>query len=128
MQRICTSRTLLASTFLVLALSCGSAAAQVSSAPSAPVLAQAQPGEPQRPEERRKEQQPGQRGAQPQTQQHLRDAYQVTKLLCEVAPPAVVQNWLLGMNPYLNDEAPALHIADQPKEVLRAAKAFVAVG
>ena len=69
MQRICTSRTLLASTFLVLALSCGSAAAQVSSAPSAPVLAQAQPGEPQRPEERRKEQQPGQRGAQPQTQQ-----------------------------------------------------------
>lgn len=62
------------------------------------------------------------------TQQHLRDAYQVAMLLREVAPAQVVQNWLLGMNPYLDDEAPALHIVDQPREVLRAARAFVAVG
>lgn len=41
---------------------------------------------------------------------------------------APLQNWLLGMNPYLDDEAPALHIVDQPRAVLRAARAFAAVG
>jgi len=68
MQRICKSHTLLASAFLVLGLGCGHAAAQVSPPASAQMLTQAQPSEPQRPEERRREQ-PGQRGAQPQTQQ-----------------------------------------------------------
>jgi len=62
------------------------------------------------------------------TAQHLRDAYQVARLLCAVFPRQVVQNWLLGMNPYLDDDAPALHIAQEPQAVLRAAKAFVAVG
>jgi hypothetical protein len=60
--------------------------------------------------------------------QHLRDAYQVARLLCESAPPQVVQNWLMGMNPYLDGEAPALQIARQPQAVLRAARAFVTVG
>ncbi len=69
---------------------------------------QSKPGPPYIPEPRARQE----REPQPQTQQHLRNAYQVTKLLCEVAPPAVVQNWLLGMNPYLNDDAPAMHITD----------------
>jgi outer membrane protein OmpA-like peptidoglycan-associated protein len=69
MHRICKSHMLLPSIGIALALGCGSIAAQVSGSESSPVLAQAQPAEPQRPEERRKDQPPGQRGSQPQTQQ-----------------------------------------------------------
>lgn len=69
----------------------------------------------------------GPREPQGDTIQHLRDAYQVAYLLRECVPPQVVQNWLMGMNPDLEDTAPALHIADRPQDVLRAAKAFVTV-
>jgi hypothetical protein len=69
----------------------------------------------------------GPREPQGKTLQHLRDAYHIAYLLRECVPPQVVQNWLMGMNPDLDDDAPALHIADRPQDVLRAARAFVTV-
>jgi hypothetical protein len=37
-----------------------------------------------------------------------------------------IQAWFCGMNPELNDQAPALVIRDDPGEVLLAARAFLA--
>src|SRR5680860_566509 len=63
----------------------------------------------------------------------LRLAYQVAGLLNERDQPPVVQAWFQGMNPQLEDTAPARLIRDgNPDEVgsrvLAAARAFAAVG
>lgn len=59
----------------------------------------------------------------------LRAVYQITHLLLARDSDHVVRAWFIGMNPQLDDEAPADAIrAGQLKEVLAAAKAFVSGG
>lgn len=63
----------------------------------------------------------------------LRLAYQVAGLLTERDEPRVVQAWFQGMNPQLEDTAPARLIRegnpdDVGPRVLAAARAFAAVG
>ncbi len=63
----------------------------------------------------------------------LRLAYQVAGLLAERDQPRVIQAWFQGMNPQLEDWAPARMIRESsPDEVgtrvLAAARAFAAVG
>jgi hypothetical protein len=62
-------------------------------------------------------------------QQLLRDTYQVVELLAEVDADEVVRAWFIGMNPQLEDEAPAELIADgRVRDVMAAARAFVNAG
>lgn len=67
-------------------------------------------------------------GQKPQgeTERRLRLAHQiVVRLMKGGVPRESVQSWFVGMNPELNDEAPAKVILDDPKRVLDAARAFV---
>ncbi len=58
----------------------------------------------------------------------LRDAFELAQMLLAVETPDVVQAWLLGMNPLIDDRAPAAVLAQDPAAVLRAARSFVANG
>ena len=63
----------------------------------------------------------------------LRLAYQVAGLLAERDQPRVIQAWFQGMNPQLDDWAPARMIRegspdDVGTRILAAARAFAAVG
>ena len=61
----------------------------------------------------------------------LRNAFHVATLLEWATSRQTVQSWFMGMNPYLDDRAPALVLADEPDEaprVMRAARAFLAQG
>ena len=62
------------------------------------------------------------------TEQRLRNAYGVTQTLLEVDEADTVRAWLLGMNPLLDDRAPAAVLAENPDAVIRAARSFVANG
>lgn len=62
-------------------------------------------------------------------QQLLRDTFQVVQLLSEVDPDDVVRAWFIGMNPQLEDAAPAEVIASgRVRDVMAAARAFVNAG
>ena len=61
-------------------------------------------------------------------EQRLRDAYRVTQTLLAIETPEIVRAWLLGMNPALDDRAPAAVLAEDPAAVIRAARFFVANG
>ncbi len=66
-------------------------------------------------------------------QQRLRHAFQAAALLRERYDPITIQSWFKGMNPMLNDEAPAMVLRDgdpitAPREVIAAAKAFAYIG
>ena len=65
------------------------------------------------------------RSPHPEAERRLRDAYQVTQLLMQREAADTVRAWFRGMNPDLDDEAPALAIATQPAQVLQAARAFL---
>ena len=63
----------------------------------------------------------------------LRHAYRIVSMLAEHDSPAVVQAWLLGLNPELQDEVPLQLLREgklesDGKRVLAAARAFVAGG
>ena len=63
----------------------------------------------------------------------LRTAYHVVKLLSDHESPRVVQSWLIGLNPLLEDWSPARLLREKDveisgPEVLRAARAFLAGG
>lgn len=70
----------------------------------------------------------GKRVPGPEVQQRLRNAYQITTMLLEVEDPETVRAWFRGMNPDLDDEAPALALAKRPVAVLQAARDFRAHG
>lgn len=70
----------------------------------------------------------GERAPHPDAERRLRDAYHVSLMLLSRESPESVRAWFRGMNPHLDDEAPALAIADRPKEVVRAARTFLAHG
>jgi hypothetical protein len=63
----------------------------------------------------------------------LRTAYSIATLLREREGAATVQSWFQGMNPELNDQAPARVLRDQPINVVAldvkaAARSFAYVG
>lgn len=65
--------------------------------------------------------------------QRLQIAYYVAGLLHECEGKATVQSWFQGLNPQLDDNAPAQALRDHPleiatREVVAAAHAFSAVG
>lgn len=65
--------------------------------------------------------------------QRLRLAYQAALLITERDTPAVAQSWFQGLNPQLDDRAPARLLREEPLSesgplVLSAARAFAAVG
>ena len=43
-------------------------------------------------------------------------------------PPKPIQAWFIGMNPDLDDQAPALLLHEDPHAVLGAARNFLAYG
>lgn len=60
-----------------------------------------------------------------QDERRLRDAYQVYALLSQVEGDHTIRAWFMGMNPQLEDEAPAEALAeDRSREVMAAARAF----
>ena len=66
------------------------------------------------------EQQPGDK-----EERRLREAYRIFQLITEVDSNHVARAWLMGLNPRLDDQAPADVLReDRLREVLVAAKAF----
>jgi hypothetical protein len=70
----------------------------------------------------------GERSPHPDTEQHLRDAYQIVQLLIEQEPAETVRTWFVGMNPDLGDQAPVFVVASEPVRALQAARSFLAHG
>lgn len=70
----------------------------------------------------------GERAPRADAEQRLRDAYYVTSLLLQAEGPSTVRAWFGGMNPELDDRAPALMLAEDPARVLQAARTFLAHG
>ena len=64
-----------------------------------------------------------------ESEERIRLAYQVFRLLLERDSEHTVRAWFIGLNPQLNDVAPARALSDgQLKEVLVAAKSFIRGG
>jgi hypothetical protein len=61
-------------------------------------------------------------------ERHLRATYQITVLLGQVESAQAIRAWFLGMNPLLDDRAPAAMIRTEPERVMQAARAFLAGG
>ena len=70
----------------------------------------------------------GVRSPQPDSELRLRHAYQMAQLLIQHESAETVRAWFLGMNPELEDEAPAVVIGEDPQRVLQAAQTFLAQG
>jgi hypothetical protein len=71
----------------------------------------------------------GANSPRPATEERLRLAYQVVHLIQGDESLHVVRAWFIGLNPQLDDEAPAAAIRDgRFKEVMTAARAFIAGG
>lgn len=59
----------------------------------------------------------------------MRDLYQVVKTLLDEESRHTVRAWLIGMNPHLDDQAPAARLRHgDGQRVLGAARAFLAGG
>ena len=75
----------------------------------------------------------GERHPSEQTMHRLRTAYHVAALLADRDSRAVVQAWFQGMNPQLDDIAPARLLREGPLDeagpaVLAAARSFASAG
>ena len=70
----------------------------------------------------------GERLPHPEVEECLRAAYQVASFLMQAESRPAVRAWFLGMNPQLDDRAPAIVIRDRPAAVMQSARAFVAGG
>ena len=70
----------------------------------------------------------GERTPHPEAEARLRCAFQVVQLLIQRESSETVCAWFVGMNPNLDDRAPALVLADNPLGVLHAARTFLADG
>lgn len=73
----------------------------------------------------------GERKPPEQVVRRLRLAYQAAGLLAERDDPPVIQAWFQGMNPQLEDHAPARVLRDNPPDdvgtkIMAAARAFTA--
>lgn len=72
----------------------------------------------------------GARAPSTQVERRIRDALQVAEILVEHEDKGVVRAWFQGMNPQLDDMAPARMLRESPSEkaapeVLSAARSFV---
>lgn len=64
-----------------------------------------------------------------ETEQRLRTAYEIAQLLLLHDSPQTVKAWFIGLNPQLDDRAPAEVIHEgQLREALAAARAFAVGG
>jgi len=63
-----------------------------------------------------------------ETQARLRSAWDVTRLLLQADAPDTIRAWFIGMDPFLDDQPPAVVMASDPDRVLRAAHSFLATG
>lgn len=64
-----------------------------------------------------------------ESEQRLRTAYEIARLLLQFDSPHTVRAWFIGLNPQLGDVSPIEAIHDgQLKEAIAAARAFVAGG
>lgn len=70
----------------------------------------------------------GERSPHADAEQRLRHAFQIIQLLLERESADTVRAWMVGMNPDLDDRAPALVLAENPVRVLQAARSFLANG
>lgn len=70
----------------------------------------------------------GERSPHPEAERRLRDAYHISQLLLQSESSETLRAWFIGMNPDLDDQAPALLLADNPQAVLGAARNFLANG
>lgn len=70
----------------------------------------------------------GERTPRPDTEQRLRDAYYIVHLLLQAEAPSTIRAWFSGMNPDLDDHAPALVLGEDAPRVLQAARTFLAHG
>jgi hypothetical protein len=70
----------------------------------------------------------GERTTRPEAEQRLRDAYYIIHLLLQAEAPSTIRAWFSGMNPGLDDRAPALVLGDDAPRVLQAARTFLAHG
>lgn len=70
----------------------------------------------------------GKRSPNPDAERNLRHAFHVVQLLMQSESAETVRAWFIGMNPDLDDTAPALVLADDPARVLQAARSFLANG
>jgi hypothetical protein len=68
----------------------------------------------------------GEREPQSDNEAQLRRIYQVVELLLSKESSTAIRSWMVGMNPLLDDKAPALVIAEHPDRVMQVAKAFLA--
>ncbi len=60
------------------------------------------------------------------SEKRLRATYQVFQLILEADDDHVARNWLIGMSPQLDDEAPADCLrAGHVRDVMAAARAFL---
>lgn len=65
------------------------------------------------------------------TERLLRDVAQIFDVITTVDTPQVARAWFMGMNPQLEDQAPAELLASNPtatRSVMAAARAYVAGG
>lgn len=68
-----------------------------------------------------------------ETVERLRITYRIARMICERDSPEVLQAWMQGLNPLLEDRPPALllrdgDLSDVGPSVLAAARQFVSVG
>ena len=75
----------------------------------------------------------GERGCSAETERRLRLALQVALMIDSVDGSEVARSWMAGMNPILDDDAPARLIRDGELEdvgarVIGAARSFLATG
>jgi hypothetical protein len=64
----------------------------------------------------------------PAMARRLADAHSIAELLLRYESPQGVCSWFLGMNPELDDRAPAEVLGDDPGLVRDAAHVFIATG
>jgi hypothetical protein len=70
----------------------------------------------------------GERQPQATSKRNLRNAYSIARFLLQVETPQTVRSWFVGMNPQLDDAAPAEILPQEPVRVLQAARTFLADG
>lgn len=64
-----------------------------------------------------------------ESEQRLRDTFQVFSILTSEDSPTVARAWFMGMNPQLDDETPAeVLAAGQARRVMTAARSFADAG
>jgi hypothetical protein len=70
----------------------------------------------------------GERTPHPEAERRLRETLRIADFLLQEEPPEIVRAWFVGLNPILDDRPPALVVAEDPGQVMSAARSFLATG